>query len=151
MMPNWLTKMLATGFYTGYAPVAGTVGTIPAWLIAWFLLGNNQMVLAIAALLVTIASVYIATQAEHIFGHDAKSIVIDEWAGMWVTVIWLPHTLTAYIIAFFAFRVFDVIKLPPAAQAEKLPRGWGITFDDVIAGIQANLATHLVLWVMTKF
>ncbi|MBK7142140.1 MAG: phosphatidylglycerophosphatase A [bacterium] len=149
-MPNWLTKMLATGFYTGYAPVAGTVGTIPAWLIGWFLLGQNQWLLIGAAAIVTIASVYVATQAEHIFGHDAKSIVIDEWAGMWVTFIFLPHTLTAYIIAFFTFRVFDVLKLPPAAQAEKLPRGWGITADDVVAGIQANLATHVVLWAMTK-
>lgn len=150
-MPNWLTKMLATGFYTGYAPVAGTVGTVPAWLIGWFLLGHNQSLLIGAAVIVTIASVYIATQAEHIFGHDAKSIVIDEWAGMWVTFILLPHTWTAYLVAFFAFRVFDVLKLPPAAQAEKLPRGWGITADDLVAGIQANLATHLVLWIITKF
>lgn len=146
MMPTWLTKILATGLGTGYAPVAGTVGSIPAWLIAWFLLGQNQWLLGIAALLVTVVSVYVATQAEYIFGHDAKSIVIDEWAGMWVTVILLPKTLTAYIIAFFAFRVFDVIKLPPAAQAEKLPRGWGITADDIVAGIQANIVTHLILW-----
>ena len=150
-MPTWLTKILATGFGTGYAPVAGTVGTIPAWCIAWWLLGTNQVTLAAAAVVMLFLSVYVATQAENIFGHDAKSIVIDEWAGMWVTVILLPHTLTAYVIAFFAFRVFDVIKLPPAAQAEKLPRGWGITMDDVIAGIQANLATHLILYIIAKF
>lgn len=149
-MPTWLTKILATGLGTGYAPVAGTVGSIPAWLIAWFLLGQNQWLLGGAALVITFVSVYVATQAEHIFGHDAKSIVIDEWAGMWITVILLPQTLTAYIIAFFAFRVFDVIKLPPAAQAEKLPRGWGITADDVVAGIQANLVTHLIVWGLTK-
>ena len=150
-MPTWLTKILATGFGTGYAPVAGTVGTIPAWCIAWWLLGTNQVTLAAAAVVMLFLSVYVATQAENIFGHDAKSIVIDEWAGMLVTVILLPHTLTAYVIAFFAFRVFDVIKLPPAAQAEKLPRGWGITMDDVIAGIQANLATHLILYIIAKF
>lgn len=150
-MPNWLTKILATGFGTGYAPIAGTIGTIPAWIIAWSLLGTNQVALVAAAVVMLFLSVYVATQAESIFGHDSKSIVIDEWAGMWVTVILLPHTLTAYIIAFFAFRLFDVIKLPPAAQAEKLPRGWGITIDDVVAGIQANLATHLVLYIMAKF
>lgn len=150
-MPHWLTKTLATGFGTGYAPIAGTVGTIPAWGIGWFLLGSDQVTLVSAAVVMIFLSVYVATMAEPIFGHDAKSIVIDEWAGMWVTLILLPHTLTAYIIGFFAFRIFDVIKLFPAAQAEKLPRGWGITMDDVVAGVQANIATQLILMVMTKF
>ncbi len=150
-MPNWLTKILATGFGTGYAPIAGTVGTIPAWGIGWFLLGSDQVTLTLAAIGMIFLSVYVATAAEPIFGHDAKSIVIDEWAGMWVTFIFLPHTLSAYVIAFFAFRLFDVIKLFPAAQAEKLPRGWGITMDDVVAGIQANIATQLILILMAKF
>ncbi len=148
MMPNWLTKMLATGFYAGYAPVAGTVGTIPAWVIAWFLLGNNQIVLASAALVVTIASVYVATQAEHIFGHDAKSIVIDEWAGMFVSVLFVPLSLTNYIIAFVAFRFFDVVKLPPSAQFERLPGGWGVTMDDIAAGVHACIVVHAYLWIM---
>lgn len=150
-MPNWLTKILATGLGTGYAPIAGTVGTIPAWGVGWFLLGGDQVTLTIAAVGMIFLSVYVATAAEPIFGHDAKSIVIDEWAGMWVTLIFLPHTLSAYIIALFAFRLFDVIKLFPAAQAEKLPRGWGITMDDVVAGIQANIATQLVLIIMAMF
>jgi len=147
-MPTWLTKLLATGFYTGYSPtVAGTVGTIPAWLIAWFLLGQNQLVLGIAAVVMYFVSVWVSGYAEDIYGHDAKKIVIDEWAGMFITVVLVPHTLTAYAIAFVAFRATDALKPPPAAQAEKLPRGWGITSDDAVAAVQANIITQLVLWV----
>lgn len=145
-MPTWLTKLLATGLYTGYSPiVAGTVGTIPAWLIAYFFLGQNQVVLAVASVVMYFVSVWVASYAEDVFGHDAKKIVIDEWAGMFITVILVPHTLTAYGIAFVAFRLLDAIKIPPAAQAEKLPRGWGCTSDDAVAAIQANLVTQLAL------
>ena len=42
------------------------------------------------------------------------------------------------------------IKLPPAAQAERLPRGWGVTMDDVVAGIQANILTHIAIYILTR-
>lgn len=151
-MPPWLTRLLATGFYFGYSPfVAGTVGTIPAWFIAYFLLGQNQLLLAGAAVAMYFISVWVAGYAEDIFGHDAKKIVIDEWAGMLITVVLVPHTLLAYGIAFVAFRLFDAIKLPPAAQAERLPRGWGCTTDDAIAAVQANIATQLILFILGRW
>lgn len=63
----------------------------------------------------------------------------------------LPYSLTNYAIAFIAFRAFDVVKIPPARQCERLPGGWGVTMDDVVAGIQANLFTQLVIWIMVKY
>jgi phosphatidylglycerophosphatase A len=80
-------------------------------------------------------------------GHDAKKIVIDEWAGMMISLIMIPYSLTNYILAFLAFRALDAVKFFPANVAERLPRGWGVTADDVVAGIQANLLTQLLIYV----
>jgi phosphatidylglycerophosphatase A len=143
---NWLTKCIATGLFSGYSPsVPGTVGTIPAWLVAFFLVREQQIVLAAVTIVTFLVSVRVASAAETIFGHDSKKIVIDEWAGMFVALVLVPYSLSNYLIAFVAFRVFDVLKIPPAAQAEKLPGGWGVTMDDIVAGVQANILTQVVV------
>ncbi len=145
-------QMVASGFYSGYSPlVPGTTGTIPAWLIAYFLIGGNQPLLIAATVFTTALSVWVAGEAETYYGHDAKRIVMDEWAGMFIAVLFVPFSLTNYAVAFVAFRIFDVIKIPPAAQAERLPRGWGVTMDDVVAGIQANIMTWVVIFAWDYF
>jgi len=147
---NTVIKFLATGFYSGCSPtVPGTTGTIPAWLIAYFLIGDNIHALGIAAIVMTILSIIIASAAEPVLGHDAKKIVVDEWAGMFISLLFVPFGLTNYIIAFVAFRGFDAIKIYPANAAEKLPKGWGVTADDVVAGIQANIATQIVIYILS--
>lgn len=106
------------------------------------------MLMAAISIVTLFISVFAAGAAESFMGHDSRKIVIDEWAGMFITLILVPLSITSYLIAFFWFRFFDVIKLPPASQAEKLPGGWGVTMDDVVAGIQANILTHLTLYVI---
>ena len=145
-------KMIASGFYSGYSPlIPGTTGTIPAWLIAYYLIAGNLPILIAAAVVTTAVSIWVAGEAEHYYGHDAKKIVMDEWAGMFIAIILVPFSFTNYAIAFVAFRIFDVIKLPPAAQAEQLPGGWGVTLDDVVAGIQANIATQIAIFTIGYF
>lgn len=145
-MRDNLAKLIATGLYSGYMkPYPGTWGTIPAWLIAYFLIAGNTPVLIIATILCFFVSVWAAGRGEVIFGHDARRIVIDEWCGMFFTLLFIPFSLGNYIIAFCAFRFFDVVKIPLAAQAEKLPGGWGVTTDDVVAGIQANIIIRLLI------
>ncbi len=151
-MKTALAKLIATGLYSGFGrPFPGTWGTIPAWLIGFFIIRGDQVLLGAAALLASVLSVWSAGEAEKVYGHDARKIVIDEWAGMFVTLLFVPHTLLAYGMAFVAFRVFDVIKLWPAAQAERLPGGWGITMDDIAAGVQANIAVQIILWGLTRW
>ncbi len=150
-MKTWLTKLIATGLFTGYSPfVSGTVGTVPAWVLVFLLFDKGMPVqLGVTAAMFAV-SVWAATEAEKTFGHDSKKIVIDEWAGMCVAVLWVPHSLTNYVIAFVAFRAFDVFKLPPAARAERLPRGWGVTMDDIAAGVQANVLTQIVVFALAR-
>ncbi len=126
---------------------------MPAWLIAYFLIGGrlNGYAMIIAAALSIIISILLASAAEKFYGHDSKKIVIDEWAGMMITLILVPYSLINYIIAFIAFRFFDAVKIPPASNVEKLPSGWGVTADDVVAGVQANLLTQLLIYIINNY
>ena len=151
MMKDRFIRFIATGFYSGYSPlVPGTVGSVPAWLIAFFLVGDNTPVLAVVTVATFCVSVWSAGKAEQTLGRDAKKIVIDEWSGMFLALLFVPYSFSNYLIAFFAFRVFDVVKIPPAAQAERLPGGWGVTMDDAVAGIQANVVTQLVIFALAR-
>jgi phosphatidylglycerophosphatase A len=151
-MKRFLIKFSASGFYSSYSPfIPGTTGTVPAWLVAFFLLGPIDYAMPIAAVIMTIISVWLAGVAEKVYGHDAKRIVVDEWAGMFIAVVFIPYSLANYLIAFIFFRGFDWFKIFPANVAEKLPRGWGVTADDVVAGIQANLLTHLAIYVNNSY
>jgi phosphatidylglycerophosphatase A len=148
-MKDHFVRLIATGFYSGYIrPFPGTWGTIPAWLLAYFLIGGNSLILLAAGLVATLLSIWLSGAAERFYGHDARKIVIDEWAGMFVTLFLVDYSLIAYLIAFVAFRAFDVVKLPPAAQFEKLPGGWGVTMDDIAAAVYANVFTRLAIWLM---
>jgi len=151
-MKNFLVKLFATGLFTGYLrPFPGTWGTIPAWLIAWFLLKGDPTLTWAAAILTTLLSTALASLAEPMLGHDSRKIVIDEWAGMFVALLFVPHSLEMYIASFVAFRVFDVIKLWPARRFEKLPGGLGVTADDIAAGIHTIIFVQIVIYVAKLF
>ncbi len=79
---------------------------------------------------------------------DPSVVVIDEIVGMWVTLFLLPLDLLTVLTSFVLFRMFDVLKPPPARQVENVPHGWGIMLDDIIAGIYANLGTRLLLFLL---
>ena len=150
-MKDQLVKFVATGVYSGYSPlVPGTVGSVPAWLIAFFIIRGYTPILLAVTIVTFCVSVWSAGKAEQTLGHDAKRIVIDEWAGMFLALLFVPFSLVNYVIAFLAFRAFDVIKLPPAVRRERLSGGWGVTMDDVIAGIQASVTTQVVLFVVAR-
>jgi len=65
---------------------------------------------------------------------DPGVIVIDEVAGMILSVLLLPRTLPVLIAAFLLFRLFDIWKPFPARQSQRLGGGLGVMVDDLIAG-----------------
>ena len=150
-MKGRLTKLIATGVYSGYSPLwPGTAGSIPAWLIAFFLVKGDSIILGALTAVTFVVSVWSSGKMELELGHDARKIVIDEWTGMFLALLLIPYSFVNYVIAFLAFRAFDVVKIPPARQSERLPGGWGVTMDDVIAGIQANVVTQVLIIVIEK-
>ena len=84
---------------------------------------------------------------------DAKDpgiVVIDEAIGYLVTVAFLPHGFWTAAAGFFLFRFLDIVKPPPCRWLEKLPGGWGIVLDDVMAGVYGQLILRLLM-VFTGF
>jgi len=84
---------------------------------------------------VTVAGVAASGRVERLVGEkDPGRIVIDEVAGMILSVLVLPLTPAVLLAAFLLFRLFDVVKPFPADRAQSLPGGFGVMGDDLIAG-----------------
>lgn len=135
-----IAALLATVFGVGRAPVApGTVASavaLPfAWLILWKLGPVALVVASLAAYLIGVWStdVYARKSGKD----DPSECVIDEVAGQWLACAAAPLSLAGFAVAFALFRVFDITKLWPVSEGEKLPGGWGIMTDDMIAGALA--------------
>lgn len=85
-------------------------------------------------------------------GSDPREFVLDEFAGQWLALLWLPPVACwglwafAWVVGvqFVLFRILDVIKPPPARQMERWPAGWGILCDDLMSGFYALVAGQLI-------
>lgn len=136
----------------GYAPFApGTFGTlagIPAFyyvsMLPWFL----QLVVAV---LIVLVSFRICDIAGEFYGEaDDGRIVIDELAGYLITTLFLPFTWGTALLAFILFRIFDILKPPPANWFDReMKNGIGVTLDDVMAGIYAAIVLRICLWIFS--
>lgn len=132
-----IARFIAAGFGSGYAPVAaGTAGSAAAVVTGAALLWISPLLLAAAALLATFGG-YLAVERAHVDG-DPGWVVIDEFAGQWITMLALATpSLPGVIVAFVLFRFFDITKLGPVGWADRKHGTFGIMADDVIAGIIA--------------
>ncbi len=136
---------IATGVYVGYLPPApGTLGSLLGLLLLWPLKPGTVQVL-VTLFLIGVGIVVADQAARVIGGQDPPAIVIDEIAGIAVATLLLPPQVQERVVAFVIFRVFDVIKPFPARQAERLPGGFGIVGDDLIAGLYTNLLVRVWL------
>lgn len=144
---------LATGFYTGKIPLApGTFGTLPGLFLCFFLAGTSLQAAILLVFILIGLSIWIAGEAEKIVGKkDPGCIVIDEIAGMAVTLVGIPFTIQTAVAGFLLFRFFDIIKPPPIRTVDKkLHGGAGIVLDDVIAGIFANIVLRAGIYLMNS-
>lgn len=116
------------------------------WLVPF-----SNLSLAVILMCVSLAGVWAAGRVERILVQkDPGVVVIDEVAGMLLSVLMLPRTFPILLLAFVCFRVLDIVKPFPVKQAESLPRGWGVMADDLIAGaytlLLLLLSRALVRW-----
>jgi phosphatidylglycerophosphatase A len=135
----------------GFVPVApGTAGSAAGLLVFWAVRATGFIWIEIAVLVaVTAVGVVAASAAEsHYQRHDPGLVVIDEVAGLLLTLLAVPVGLTGAVVGFLVFRLFDIIKPFPARQAERLPGGWGIMMDDLVAGLYAQGVLRFLLWAM---
>ncbi len=140
--------ILATFFSVGCFPVApGTVGSIVGIPLAWGLSKLSWQVAAAVLLLMIFVFAWIAGQAERQLDvKDPCCIVIDEVAGMAITLLGIPFSLKTAIGGFILFRILDIAKPQPIRWVERhLSGGWGIMLDDVLAAMIANVVLRFGL------
>jgi len=103
-------------------------------------------VLAAASLVLFALGVWAAGEAEKFFGRtDPGQVVVDEVVGQMLTFLLLPHaTWKWWVGGFLLFRALDMVKPFPARQAERIPGGWGILLDDVVAGLYGLLTLAVI-------
>jgi phosphatidylglycerophosphatase A len=149
---NIITKTVGSGFFTGYIPFAsGTFGSLAA-LFIYMIPGFERLEILIPAiLLVSFWGIYLGNIFEKEYGKDPAQCTIDEVAGMWISLILVPKTFLNIAIAFFVWRLFDIIKPPPARQLEKLQGGLGIMIDDIVAAFYALAVIHLIVYLIRYF
>lgn len=152
-----LHSFLATFLGVGYLPkMPGTWGTAAAFGIYMLLPESIFITPGVffalpALLLLCLFAVYVSGKAELNLGHDAGSIVIDEVCGYFTAVLFLPKSILIGVYAFLFFRVFDIAKPYPVSRSQKLPGGWGVVADDVIAGVFANVLTQIIIRIYPRF
>lgn len=166
----FFTNIIATGFFAGYIPWAsGTFGTLVG-LLFYLLPGTENPVILLTMIAVGLSvGVWTSGKVAEVVGNrlsrsaeltkatfqpgvhetaDPSIVVIDEITGMWIALLFVPKSTILIVIAFLTFRAFDIVKPPPARQLERLPNGWGIMLDDVVAGVYANIVAQTCFWLL---
>ncbi len=154
---NQAILFFATGAYLSYLPGwalskvgrvqkrggEGFLGSLEGLFLS-LIMPKNARIFLMVIVLASLIAFWVCGQAEKILGrHDDGRIILDEILGMMLAAFLLPHTVKAYLLALVLFRVFDMFKVFPCNWFEKLPGGYGVVFDDLCAGVMANLAAHL--------
>lgn len=140
--------LLAVGLGSGMSPIMpGTMGSamaIPLWLLFNGLQPYLYWVLIVVAFIFGCFLCQKTSDDTHT--HDSGHIVWDEFVGMWITLFFIPQISVLWIaIAFFAFRVFDMAKPWPIRWFDKrVPGGFGIMVDDVIAAIFSSVTVYVI-------
>lgn len=156
-----MSRLIATFFYVGYLkPFSGTWGSAAALPVAWLLYGLGGWVLV--ALLVPVAFGLgwwaTAQMTRGQADHDPSEIVIDEVAGQWLALV--PVLIGAshsgadalalwpgWVVAFVAFRFFDILKPGPIGWADRQHGPLGVMLDDILAGLAAAVTVGLAAYV----
>jgi phosphatidylglycerophosphatase A len=135
-----IATFVASVAYLGYSPLApGTVGTLAALAVYWWLVPAGHWVLVVGAVAIAVG-IWAGGVAEKVWQKkDPGRVCVDEFAAYFVAVAFLPKTMAYAVAAFILSRVFDILKPFPAGRSQRLAGGWGIMADDVIASLYANL------------
>ena len=111
------------------------------------LIPTDPVLYLISMLLFWVLAVWVCKKVKFVgyTGHDNPKIVIDEIAGYITAMAFLPHTWTYLLIAFVLFRTFDTLKPGMVKTFDKMENAFGIVFDDVSAGLLANICIQICI------
>lgn len=151
-----IIRFAATGFWSGCSPIMpGTTGSIAAFLLAVFLFPRLApeyhvwtafgLIAACTVFGLLFCRILLRSGRYGPEDKDPQEIVIDEFAGYFVSVIGITDSAATMLLALICFRLFDIVKPPPVNMLDSLPGAWGIMLDDLAAGVYAALVCRAVL------
>lgn len=146
-----LATFVASFGYIGYVPIApGTAGSVGGLVVYGLvrLIDKDYLELSLLVMVVVVGVWASSVTERRLNKTDPGIIVIDEVAGMLMTLLWIQVTWTGAVVAFLAFRVFDIFKPFPARWAERLPGGWGVMTDDLVAAGYAHITVLIFAWAL---
>jgi phosphatidylglycerophosphatase A len=149
-----LGTLLGIGFIPIMPGTFGTLAAVVAYLglpIEWFNSLPGILYLIAGIIILYFLGVFITGKAEQKLGHDAGSIVLDEFVGYFICVLFLPHSILMAIYTFALFRVFDIAKPQPVKLLQNLKGGWGVMTDDVMAAVYTNLFMQIMIRIYPRF
>lgn len=140
-------KVVATGLGIGYiGKGSGTVAAAVSGIALYFAFASGyDSLFYVVTAVITALGVWSAGEVEIYWGKDSSRVVIDEIAGMCVSLLFIPMKMGYVAAAFVLFRFFDIVKPLYIRRSEKFPKGWGVMLDDIIAGIYTNIL--LQIWI----
>jgi len=138
---------IAFGFGAGLSPFApGSCGTLVAIPLYYLIHSFSLIHYSLVLLLAIVMGIWICDVTERDMGiHDYSGIVWDEICGFGLTLLAAPKGWLWIVVGFFLFRLFDIVKPWPIAWMDrKLPGGFGIMVDDLMAAVYAWLVLHII-------
>ncbi|HAH22032.1 MAG TPA: hypothetical protein DCL49_14185 [Candidatus Omnitrophica bacterium] len=150
MRKNNLTErviiVVSSVFYIGCSPfLAGTMASLAAFLVDILIIKANVILHLGIVGCITFIGFLVSGRAEKVFGQkDAREIVIDDFNGVLVGLLFLPYSLKISILGFIIFRIMDGLKPYPIYKMEKLKGSWGVMGDDLVAGVYTNIVLQLL-------
>ncbi len=152
MKINFLEKIIGSGLYTGFIPKAsGTFASFAALLLFLIPGFENPSLMIFLISFFILAGVPIAVKFEKVYGNDPSQYTLDEFIGMWITLLFIPKKIWWLVPAFLIWRFMDIVKPYPARKLESVPNGWGVILDDVMAGIYSFMIIQLIIYVYNLF
>ncbi|KAB2909651.1 MAG: phosphatidylglycerophosphatase A [Ignavibacteriales bacterium] len=140
---NPIHKFLGSGFLTGYLPgPTGTYGSVVALLIYLIPGVENIYILLPLILVSSIYGIWVCGRFEQLYGKDPKEATIDEFVGMWITLVMVPKEPVFLIVAFLIWRFLDIVKPYPARNFENFSGGLGVMADDIMSGVYSLVIVH---------
>ncbi len=174
---QYMLKIINTFFYAGLIPIApGTMGTLSALIVAWFFKWDGQELLIATAIILPIGIITTSIHSKVLGMRDPAIIVIDEVAGIWLTLglletfflsenyhcseyllhISVVHAkwtkILSFTSSFLTFRLFDIFKPWPVSYFDKhIHGGLGIMLDDIAAAVLAFISISVILLLICHF
>ncbi len=144
-----LHKLIATVFGIGYIGKGGGTIAASACCMLWMLIPAGYYAVTGQILItstVLVLGVWSGNAVDEIWGKDSNKVVIDEVAGMMVTLLFIPVNIKFVVTGLVLFRVFDIAKPLFIKKMELLPKGWGVMADDLLAGLYANILLEIIVF-----